>query len=179
MDLCNISLYAGVLFVCTRSSRKFHSGSHNGTARFVVYCTCAKYRVAEYYHVCRFINVILESLFYSYMAFFNNIFLFDFRTLPTMWYFLFLYQILELLSHFNKKLTVYTSFISSILFIQIKVIKHKNKNLINKKTKKNTQSTKHQTINTQMNKTTRKKNNKQDKKRSKNQQNKTNKTKFS
>jgi quinol-cytochrome oxidoreductase complex cytochrome b subunit len=72
------------------------------------------------------------------MAFFNNIFLFDFRTLPTMWYFLFLYQILELLSHFNKKLTVYTSFISSILFIQIKVIKHKNKKLINKKTKTKT-----------------------------------------
>jgi hypothetical protein len=73
-----------------------------------------------------------------------------------MWYFWFLYQILELLSHFNKKLTVYTSFTSSILFIQINVIKHKNKKLIKKKkkkkknkkkkkkTNKNTQSTKHQ-----------------------------------
>ena len=37
----------------------FHSGSHNGTARFVVYCTCAKYRVVEYYRVCRFRDVIL------------------------------------------------------------------------------------------------------------------------
>jgi hypothetical protein len=44
-------LYAGVLFVCTRSLWEFHSGSHNGTARFVVYCTCAKYRVVEYYRV--------------------------------------------------------------------------------------------------------------------------------
>jgi hypothetical protein len=32
--------------------------SHDGTARFVVYC--AKYRVVEYYRVCRFIDVILE-----------------------------------------------------------------------------------------------------------------------
>ena len=53
-------LYAGVLFVYTRSSRLFQSGSHIGTARFVVYCTCAKYRVVEYYRVCRFIDVILE-----------------------------------------------------------------------------------------------------------------------
>jgi hypothetical protein len=49
-------------------------------------------------------------------------------------------------------LTGYTSFTSSILFIQIKVIKHKNKKL-NKKTKTHkAQNTK--TINTQMNKTT-------------------------
>ena len=62
-----------------------------------------------------------------------------------MWYVLFLYRILELFSHFNKKLTVYTSFTSLILFIQIKVIKHKNKKLNKKKQKnKNTQSTKHQ-----------------------------------
>ena len=26
-----------------------------------MYCTCAKYRVVEYYRVCRFIDVILES----------------------------------------------------------------------------------------------------------------------
>jgi hypothetical protein len=32
----------------------------HGTARFVVYRTCAKYRVIEYYRVCRFIDVILE-----------------------------------------------------------------------------------------------------------------------
>jgi hypothetical protein len=38
----------------------FTLGRHNGTARFVVYCTCAKYRVVEYYRVCRFIDVILE-----------------------------------------------------------------------------------------------------------------------
>ena len=38
----------------------FTLGRHIGTARFVVYCTCAKYRVVEYYHVCRFIDVILE-----------------------------------------------------------------------------------------------------------------------
>ena len=44
-----------------------------------------------------------------------------------MWYFLFLYRILEMFSHFNKKLTGYTTFTSSILFIQIKVIKQKNK----------------------------------------------------
>jgi hypothetical protein len=89
---------------------------------------------------------------------FLNIFLFDFRTLPTMWYFLFLYQILELFNHFNKKLTVYTSFTSSILFIQIKVIKHKNKKLIKKKQKqKHTKHKTPKTINTQMNKTTRKK----------------------
>ena len=30
------------------------------TARFVVYCACAKYRVVEYYRACRFIDVILE-----------------------------------------------------------------------------------------------------------------------
>jgi quinol-cytochrome oxidoreductase complex cytochrome b subunit len=78
------------------------------------------------------------------MAFLSNIFLLDFRTLPTMWYFLFLYQILELLSHFNKKLTVYTSFTSSILFIQIKVIKHKNKKRI-KKQKQKQKHTKHKT----------------------------------
>ena len=73
-----------------------------------------------------------------------------------MWYFLFLYQILELLSHFNKKLTVNTSFTSSILFIQIDIIKHKNKKIIKKKNQ-NTQTHKAQntkTINTQMNKTT-------------------------
>jgi hypothetical protein len=35
-------------------------GRHIGTARFVVYCTCAKYRVVEYYRVCRFRDVILE-----------------------------------------------------------------------------------------------------------------------
>ena len=60
-----------------------------------------------------------------------------------MWYVLFWYRILELFSHFNKMLTVYTSFTSSILFIQMKVIKHKNTKLIKKK-RKNTQSTKHQ-----------------------------------
>ena len=54
------TLYAGVLFVYSRSSRLFHSGSHIGTARFVVYCTCSKYRVVEYYRVCRFRDVILE-----------------------------------------------------------------------------------------------------------------------
>jgi hypothetical protein len=53
-------LYVGVLFVYTRSSRYFHSRSHIGTARFVVYCTCAKYRVVEYYRVCRIRDVILE-----------------------------------------------------------------------------------------------------------------------
>ena len=58
-----------------------------------------------------------------------------------MWYVLFWYRILELFSHFNKTLTGYISF-TSILFIQMKVIKHKNKKLIKKK--KNTQSTKHQ-----------------------------------
>jgi hypothetical protein len=34
----------------------------HGTARFVVYFTGAKYRVVEYYRVCRFIDVILEYL---------------------------------------------------------------------------------------------------------------------
>ena len=37
----------------------FMRESH-GTVRFVVYRTCAKYRVIEYYRVCRFIDVILE-----------------------------------------------------------------------------------------------------------------------
>ena len=41
----------------------FTLGRHIGTARFVVYCTCAKYRVVEYYRVCRFIDVILEYEF--------------------------------------------------------------------------------------------------------------------
>ena len=39
------------------------TGETHGTARFVVYCTCAKYRVVEYYRVCRFRDVILEWLF--------------------------------------------------------------------------------------------------------------------
>ena len=40
----------------------FTLGRHgNFTARFVVYCTCAKYRVVEYYRVCRIRDVILES----------------------------------------------------------------------------------------------------------------------
>jgi hypothetical protein len=34
----------------------------HGTARFVVYCTCAKYRVVEYYRVCRFRDVVLEYI---------------------------------------------------------------------------------------------------------------------
>ena len=37
----------------------FTLGRHSGTARFVK--TCAKYRVVEYYRVCRFIDVKLES----------------------------------------------------------------------------------------------------------------------
>ena len=36
------------------------TGESHGTARFAVYCTCAKYRVVEYYRVCRFRDVILE-----------------------------------------------------------------------------------------------------------------------
>jgi quinol-cytochrome oxidoreductase complex cytochrome b subunit len=79
-----------------------------------------------------------------------------------MWYFLFLYRILELFSHFNKKLTGIATFTSSILFIQIKLIKHKNKKQNKKQTNKQThkaQNTK--TINMQMNKTTTTTNNKQ------------------
>jgi hypothetical protein len=40
----------------------FTLGRHVGTARFVVYCTCAKYRVVEYYRVCRIRDVILKCL---------------------------------------------------------------------------------------------------------------------
>ena len=39
------------------------TGIHIGTARFVVYCTSAKYRVVEYYRVCRIRDVILELIF--------------------------------------------------------------------------------------------------------------------
>jgi hypothetical protein len=46
-----------------------------------------------------------------------------------MWYFLLLYRILELFNHFNENWTCYASSTSSILFIQIKVIKHKKKKL--------------------------------------------------
>jgi quinol-cytochrome oxidoreductase complex cytochrome b subunit len=61
-----------------------------------------------------------------------------------MWYFLFLYRILELFSHFNKNLTGFASLTSSLLFIQIKVFKHKNKKL--NKTNTNTKKhTKHKT----------------------------------
>jgi len=38
----------------------FTLGRHIGTARFDVYCTCAKYRDVEYYRVCRIRDVILE-----------------------------------------------------------------------------------------------------------------------
>ena len=55
------------MFVYTRSSWLFHSGSHIGTARFVVYCTCAKYRVVEYYRVCCFRDVILECFLFQNM----------------------------------------------------------------------------------------------------------------
>jgi hypothetical protein len=56
-----------------------------------------------------------------------------------MWYFLVLYRILELFNQFNKNWTGYASSTSSILFIQIKVIKHKNKKLNEKyKWKKHT-----------------------------------------
>jgi hypothetical protein len=30
----------------------------DGTARFVVYCTCAKYRVVEYHRVYHFIDIL-------------------------------------------------------------------------------------------------------------------------
>jgi hypothetical protein len=36
------------------------------SVRFVVYCTCAKYRVVEYYRVCRIRDVILEYAFLNY-----------------------------------------------------------------------------------------------------------------
>ena len=55
------TLYAGNIclhsVVAVISQRETH-----GTARFVVYCTCAKYRVVEYYRVCRFRDVILEYI---------------------------------------------------------------------------------------------------------------------
>ena len=49
--------------------RGYLQGSENGRVvtivRFVVYCTCAKYRVVEYYRVFRFIDVILELISFN------------------------------------------------------------------------------------------------------------------
>jgi hypothetical protein len=57
--------YMPVFCLFTLGRHGHFTAEHNGTAIFVVYCTCAKYRVVEYYRVYRFIDVILE-LYFSY-----------------------------------------------------------------------------------------------------------------
>ena len=54
-DLLCTALALNIELLSIISQRETH-----GTARFVVYCTCANYRVVEYYRVCRFRDVILE-----------------------------------------------------------------------------------------------------------------------
>ena len=50
---CFVCLHSVVTVILQRES--------HGTAGFVVYSTCAKYRdIDEEYRVCRFIDVILE-----------------------------------------------------------------------------------------------------------------------
>jgi hypothetical protein len=54
---CFVCLHSVVTVISQRES--------HGTVRFVVYRTCAKYRIIEYYRACRFINVIVFWLFLS------------------------------------------------------------------------------------------------------------------